>query len=440
MKTVYVSDLHSGQPGSEVTLQGWVCSKRCQGQVVFMDVTDSTGKIQVVFEKHLVGATQFAQAQHTPVESAINLVGTLKQHGNNGTKEISTSRFYIVGPVTKKVSPSPRGHIDIFDEKMTDHLLSNRHLYLRNPKVMVILRVRDALMRHARNWFYENHFMSIDAPILTPVPLYEDDSAMGITIHGEKVFLTQCVGYYLEAAVHAFERVYNMGPSFRGEESRSKRHLMEYWHIKAEAAWTNLDDIMTQVESLITYVITKCEPELSLAGETLGTKPCTDGLNVPFHRITYEEALGILNKQGGSKLEFGKSLGSEEEIALSKIIGKPFWVMGIPRTVEPFPYVIDPTDARITRVADLIASNGYGELLGTAEKIHDMAMLEERMRDKGKASDPRYDFVRDVHQLGCVPHAAFGMGVERFVRWMLNIPHVRDAIPFPRIFRRKVSP
>lgn len=404
-----------------------------------MDVTDSTGKIQVVFEEQFVGTAQFEQAQNLAVESAISLSGVIKNHHRNGTKEISVARFYVVGKVTKQVSPSPRGPVDIFDEKMTDHLLRNRHLYLRNPKVMVILKVRDSLMRHARNWFYENHFMAIDAPILTPVPLYEDDSAMSITVHGEKVFLTQCVGYYLEAAVHAFERVYNMGPSFRGEESRSKRHLMEYWHIKAEAAWMNLDDIIGLVESLITYVLTNCKPELSIAGEILGTVPCLDGLSVPFHRITYEEALQILNKNG-QNLEFGKSLGSEEETVLSKIIGKPFWIMGIPRTVEPFPYVIDPADNRVTKVADLIASNGYGELLGTAEKIHDMAMLEERMRDKGKESDPRYDFVRDVHQVGCVPHAAFGMGVERFIRWMLNIPHVRDAIPFPRIFRRKVSP
>ena len=143
----------------------------------------------------------------------------------------------------------------------------------------------------------------------------------------------------------------------------------------------------------------------------------------------------------GMSLEFGKSLGSDEEAELSKLFpGHPFWVTGIPRSIEPFPYVIDRNDTRITRVADLIASNGYGELLGTAEKISDLRMLDERMKDKGKAGDPRFEFVRDVHQVGCVPHAAFGMGVERMIRWMLNIPHVRDAIPFPRIFKRKITP
>ena len=140
-------------------------------------------------------------------------------------------------------------------------------------------------------------------------------------------------------------------------------------------------------------------------------------------------------------MEFGKSLGSDEEAELSKIFpGRPFWITGIPRSIEPFPYVIDQNDTRITRVADLIASNGYGELLGTAEKISDLQMLDERLKDKGKDGDPRFEFVRDVHQVGCIPHAAFGMGVERMIRWMLNIPNVRDAIPFPRIFRRRIAP
>ena len=336
-------------------------------------------------------------------------------------------------------SPNPRGDIDIFDEKLTDQLLSYRHLYLRNPKAMAILKLRDTVMSYTRQWFHENRFTAIDAPVLTPVPLYEDHSAISVTVHGEKVFLTQCVGYYLEAAVHAFERVYNMGPSFRNEESRSRRHLLEYWHIKAEVAWANLDDIMMLVESLMKYVIEHSHDDLERTSKVLGRTACYDGIQSPFQRITYEEALQILAKQG-QQTEFGKSLCSDDEEILSKFIGKPFWVSGIPRTVEPFPYVIDPTDPRITRVADLIASNGYGELLGTAEKIHDIAMLEERMRDKDRHADPRYEFVRDVHQVGCVPHAAFGMGVERLIRWLLNIPHVRDAIPFPRMFRRRISP
>ena len=437
MKEVYIKDIHARLPGCEVVLFGWISAKRCQEKIIFLDVCDSTGTIQAVVEKKQIGQNQFDLFNELPVEAAIAINGVVKIHDTQ--KEISVLRIYIVGKVTKKISPTPRGHIDIFNENLTDHLLKNRHLYLRNPKVMAVLKFRDTVMRHTRNWFYQNQFTSIDAPILTPTPLYEDDSTIHVNIHGDEVFLTQCVGYYLEAAVHAFERVYNMGPSFRGEESRSKRHLMEYWHIKAEIAWANLDDIIGLVENLIKYVVEKSHEELMHTSSVLDREVCIDGLLTPFPRITYEEALQLLAKHG-IILKFGKSLSSNEENELSKIIKKPFWVSGIPRSVEPFPYVIDPIDSRVTRVADLIASNGYGELLGVAEKIHDFQMLVERMREKGKEMDIRYEFVRDVHQIGCVPHAAFGMGVERFIRWLLNIPHVRDAIPFPRIFRRKISP
>ncbi|HBV01085.1 MAG TPA: hypothetical protein DEF00_01670 [Candidatus Taylorbacteria bacterium] len=437
MKDIYVSDLHTRSIGCEVMLLGWIRAKRHQGKVIFLDVCDSTGTIQAVIEEQQVGQIQFNLVKGMPVESAIAINGTICVQ--NARQEVNVRRIYLVGGVTKPVSPSPRGDVDIFDERLTDQLLSYRHLYLRNPKLMAILKLRDTVMSYTRQWFHENHFTAIDAPVLTPVPLYEDRTAISVTIHGEKVFLTQCVGYYLEAAVHAFERVYNMGPSFRNEESRSRRHLLEYWHIKAEVAWANLGDIIGLVESLMKYIIEHSQDELERTATILGRNACLDGLRSPFTQITYEEALKILSKCD-FPTEFGNSLGSREEEELSKVIGKPFWVSGIPRMVEPFPYVIDPTDSRITRVADLIASNGYGELLGTAEKIHDIAMLEERMRDKDRHADPRYEFVRDVHQVGCVPHAAFGMGVERLIRWLLNIPHVRDAIPFPRMFRRRISP
>lgn len=438
MKDTYVCDLRTRTIGSKVTLLVWIYAKRHHGEIIFLDVCDSTGTIQAVVEEQRVGQIQFNLVKGMPVESAVAIDGVINNHNCSG-QEVNVRRIYLVGGVTQPICPSLRSDIDIFDEGLTDQLLSYRHLYLRNPKVMAILTLRDTMMFYTRQWFRENRFTAIDAPILTPVPLYEDASAIPVDIHGDKVFLTQCVGYYLEAAVHAFERVYNMGPSFRNEESRSKRHLMEYWHIKAEVAWANLDDIMKLVELMMKYVIEHSQTELERTAETLGRPACFDGAQSPFTRITYEEAIKTLSSHGRPS-EFGKSLGSDDEELLSNLIGKPFWVSGIPRTVEPFPYVIDPADPRITRVADLIASNGYGELLGTAEKIHNIAMLDERMRDKKKFADPRYEFVRDVHQVGCVPHAAFGMGVERMIRWLLNIPHVRDAIPFPRTFRRKISP
>jgi asparaginyl-tRNA synthetase len=368
----------------------------------------------------------------------VKVNGALCEHQNR-SREIHVTDFVVIAEDTLKLSPQPRKHIDIFDEAMADHLLSNRHIYLRNPQAMAVLRFRSSLMMFVRDWFHRNRFMELDAPILTPVPLYDDGSALKVDVHGESIFLTQCVGYYLEAAVHAFERVYNMGPSFRGEESKSKRHLMEYWHIKAEIAFAGLDDIIMIVEEIIREISNRCQNELADIPHTLGTSMCLDGLNPPFPRIRYEDAVKRLQSRGFD-IVFGKGLGSLEEAELSLDFQTSFWITGIPRIIEPFPYVIDRDDPRITRVADLIANNGYGELLGVAEKISDPIMLAERMKEKNRFEDERYEWIREVHQSGCVPHAAFGMGLERLIRWLLNISHVRDAIPFPRTFRRRVYP
>lgn len=439
MKGIYVSDLQTRPEGVSVTLLCWLKARRHSGGICFLDVVDSTGLIQTIVERNYVGEEIFDAAERIPLESAVEVTGNVVSHPNR-KREIVASSIRVISPASISVSPQPRGDIDIFDPKLVDQLLTNRHLYLRNPKVMEILKFRSLMMSEVRHWFEERQFLAIDAPILTPVPLYDDGSAVGVDIGGEHIFMTQCVGYYLEAAVHAFERVYNMGPSFRGEESRSPRHLMEYHHIKAEIAFTDLEDIIHLVESLIAHITDTCWKKSPDTAKILGKSMCLDGMQIPFPRVSYEEAVKYL-EQSGFDIAFGKGLGGAEEKKLSELFpSTPFWITGIPRTVEPFPYCIDPTDTRITRVADLIASNGFGELLGVAEKIHDLEMLDERLNEKGKLHDPRYEWVREVHQMGCVPHAAFGMGVERMVRWLLNVPHVRDAIPFPRIFRRRVYP
>lgn len=440
MKKMYVSALFQKSDGERVELLGWVSSKRCQGRVIFLNVSDSTGTIQVVVSADTVTPEDFKTAKHLLPEAGVHICGAILHSVKRGNIEIAAGSLTMMGSVSKQFSPQPRSRIDIFDDALGAHLFTNRHIYLRNPKVMAILKFRDCMMHRVREWFHTHEFISIDAPILTPVPLYHDGTAIGVTVHNQNVFLTQCVGYYLEAAVHAFEKVFNIGPSFRGEESRSKRHLMEYWHIKAEVAWANLEDIIMLVESIVMHLCTQCRNAMEEVSTVLGIPNRLNGLSAPFPRITYEKAIAVLEKKKFA-FEFGRSMGSEEEAALSEeFSGQPFWICGIPRDIEPFPYVIDPVNPQITRVADLIASNGYGELLGTAEKISDLRMLDERMKDKGKNGDPRFEFVRDIHQLGCVPHAAFGMGVERMIRWMLNIPHVRDAIPFPRTFRRKIAP
>lgn len=438
MKEIYVKNLFRRENGATVTLQGWVKGKRVYRNKIFVDFVDSTGAIQVVADKNEIPQQEFEMLARIKCESALEISGTIST--DNGKTEILAESVSVINAAVRAISPKPRSNFNIFDPAQANHVTRNRHLYIRNPKIMATLRFRHNLMSHMREWFNENQFIEINAPILTPVPLYENESAIGLKIGNEDVFLTQCVGYYLEAAVHAFERVYNMGPSFRNEETHSKRHLMEYWHIKAELAFGNREDIIGLVEEIISYLTRQCLEDGPEIPQTLGTEMCLDGLKTPYARISYEEAIDYLQKREGLDIEYGQGLGSLEEEMLSHIYDGPFWVVGIPRKIEPFPYCIDPNDERVTMVADLIASNGYGELLGVAEKIYDLEMLDERMRNKNKLDDPRYEWIREVHQMGCVPHIAFGMGVERLIRWLLNVPHVRDTIPFPRSFRRQIYP
>ena len=442
MKELYAVDLlNRVSSGTQVEFYGWVKARRRHSHVVFLDMCDSTGAIQVVADKQNIDQNLFEVARQVALESAIKVVGTLTDTDrSNARKEILANHIEIVGSATLSVSPQPRSDIDVFDFKLQEQLLAKRYLYIRNEKIAAILKFRHVLTGIVHQWFHEHGFIEIHAPILTPTPLYDDRSAIALQVHGQNVYLTQCVGFYLEQAVHAFEKIYNIGPSFRAEESRSKRHLIEYWHIKAELAFVDFEQLAATVELFVHDVTEQCVTRGELLAKVIGTEMCQDGLRTPFPRIDYGEAVDWLKAQG-SGIEFGNSLSSNAEALLSGRFGQtPFWVVGIPLSIEPFPYVIDANDPRRTRTADLIASRGFGELLGIAEKIHTLSMLDERLAEKGKAGDARYEWLRELRQFGCVPHGGFGMGLERFIRWLLQIPHVRDTIPFHRAFGRRIFP
>lgn len=438
-KELYVSDLLDQvaiADGERVELMGWIKTRRHHGRLMFIDMTDSTGTIQAVVNEVMVDDEQFSLAKSVPVESAIHIGGVLKTNSNN-QREIAVDMFTVISVDSLGLQPQPRVGFDVFDPKMAGHIIANKAVYLREPHYMAILKFRAKVMRIVREWFELNGFLEFDAPILVLAPLYDDSTAMKIDVHGQDAFLTQCAGFFLEAATMAFERVYNMGPSFRGEESRSKRHLKEYWHIKAELAFGDRDDIIAIVESLLAYLYTRIPEDCAKEMEFLGANLRPADFRAPFARITYEEAVEYVQSKGSDTV-IGLGISSKDEEELAKLFDGPFWVLGIPRDVEPFPYVIDEKNPTVTKVADLIAPRGYGELCGVAEKIFDPMMLNERMGEKGKLGDPRYGFVVDVHQAACVPHIAFGMGLERLLRWLLDIPHVRDTIPFPRSAGRNI--
>lgn len=440
MKKLYVNDiLEKAEVGQEITLLGWIRSKRDLGGIIFLDLVDSTGSIQIIVRKD-AGPSILHTAQEIAPESSVRIKGMITHRPRKEEKEVEAKEIEILGDVSLSLSPSPRTKFDIFDPRFVNISLEKRHLYLRNEKLMAVFRFRHIFMGIIHDWFRRQGFIEINAPVLTQLPLYEDNTAFGLDFFGNKVFLTQCVAFYLEAAVHAFEKVYHIGPSFRAEKSTGKRHLAEYWHVKAEIAFADLEDIIRFTEDMISYIVHWTMKEARGELEVLKVARDVSRLTtIPYPRITYDEAKRRLKRKGFKK-EWGKSLSAAEEANLSQDFATPFWVTGLPRSIEPFPYVIDPSNPRVTKTADLIASEGFGELVGVAEKIWQPNELLERMQEKGKDADGRYNWYYELRQFGSVPHSGLGMGVERVIRWLLKLNHVRDAIAFPRLFGRVPYP
>jgi asparaginyl-tRNA synthetase len=439
MKTYYINDvLERMKPGQEAEVWGWIATKRETRKTVFLDLVDSTGRIQAVASRK---SDEGVISSRILPESSVRVTGKLST-GRSGKIELVVTGIILLGPANLSVSPHPRSCFNVFGQESVSQVFSYRHLYIRNEKLSAVLRFRDIFLHVIRSWFRNKRFVEVHCPIITEVALYDEvKTAFPLKFFNWDALLTQCVAFHLESAAHALERVFCVNPSFRAEQSRGRRHLAEYWHVKAELAFADFEDMINLVEEMVCDLVREIEaqaqPELVDLGVRIETRRLTAA---PFERMTYEEALARLKKRGIRKT-YGGSLSQSDEAALSAEHLSPFWITGIPRSIEPFPYKIDPSDRLVTKTADLVAPEGFGEILGVAEKISDPLELAERMREKGKREDDsRYKWYYDLRQYGSVPHSGFGMGVERAIRWLLRLGHVRDAIAFPRIAGRRPSP
>ena len=410
---------------------GWIRFVRRTKTHWFLDVQDATGSIQAVIRPD-------SAPEGLKREQSVRVEGVLSLRGK--TWEVRAEGVQIIGDVKRMLDPSPREAFDCFGSKYTDFVQKNRHLFFRNAKVMAAMRGRDLTKQAIQRWFLEHRFTEVTAPILTPVLLYSEDTGIGVTVNGQDVFLTQCVAFYLESAVHAFERVYNIGPSFRGAESVSPRHLTEYWHVKAEVAFCSFEEMFGLVESMISSVARELIPKSGTIAEELGVSPVfAEALKTPFPRIPYREAVALCQKHGVDAA-FGKSLSDRAANFLTEHFASPVWVTHNPRSIEGFPYKICEFDEELTYTADLLGSCGGGEILGIADKITDRGELELRLREKGKENDPGYEWFKELRDFGTVPHCGVGMGLERLIKWLYRLPHVREAIPFPRSMGRRIYP
>lgn len=391
--------------------------------MIFLDLRDSTGVIQVAVKRGAVSERSFQDAEAARKESAIRVKGIVRRdpRAPNGV-EIQCRSFEIVGqsiddfPIRKGVK--------------VKFILDNRHLHIRSPRVAAIMRVRASLVKVARSWFERHGFVEVHCPSFITAAVEGGATLFKVDYFGREVYLTQSSQFYLEAAIYSLEKVYCIQPSFRAELSRTRRHLTEFWHLEAEMAHADLEDMMRVVEdlfySMVLGVYESCGDDFKL----LGVRIDPDVAKPPYPRIRYSEALDILQRKG-FQIEWGDDFGADEERELSKEFEKPFFVTHWPREAKAFYHLPDPENPSVCRNADLLTPGGFGEVVGGGQRIHDYNQLLERIRENG-LNPGDYQWYIDLRKYGSVPHSGFGLGVERMLWWLLKLPHIRDACLFPR--------
>jgi asparaginyl-tRNA synthetase len=423
-----ISDLphHAGR---SVTLQGWVYHLRSSGKVRFVVVRDGTGLAQGVLVKGHLPEADFQAFEELTLESSLRLTGRVKAEprapGGFELEVTGLSPIHLAEPYP--IQPKEHG---------VGFLLDHRHLWLRSPRQQAILRIRDEVARACRDFFHARGFVLVDTPILTPTAC-EGTTTLFATEYLDrgKAYLSQSGQLYLEAAAMALGKVYCFGPTFRAEKSKTRRHLMEFWMVEAEAAFFTLEDVLHLAEELVRAVVLRVlsERRRELAVLERDATPL-EAVFKPFPRLTYQEVLARL-ADAGRELPFGEDLGGDEETLVSQMFDRPVIITHYPLSCKAFYMEADPADPRLALCVDLLAPEGYGEIIGGSQRVADLATLEQRLDDHGLPREP-FAWYLDLRRFGSVPHAGFGMGLERVVAWVCGLKHVREAIPFPRLLDR----
>ncbi|ABL78249.1 asparagine--tRNA ligase [Thermofilum pendens] len=411
--------------GSQVTVRGWVYRRRDLGDKAFVVVRDSTGIIQAVFTPESPG---HALARKVTVESSVIVGGALREDPRApGGKEIAGRNIEIVGLAE---------NFPIRRDASREFLLEVRHLAVRSRKMTAVLKLRSTVFEALHEWFRSNGFYEVHCPMFISAAVEGGATLFPVKyVDGSTVYLTQSSQFYLEALIYSLEKVYTVAPSFRAEKSRTRRHLTEFWHAEAEVAWTGLEGILKVEEELVSHIVRrvleKNREELELLGRNL--EPLKN-VEPPFPRISYDKAIEILQGKG-LNVKWGDDLGADEERALTEEFDKPFFLYGFPVGVKAFYHKNDPSRPEVTLSADLLAPEGYGEIIGGGERIEKLEELLDKIKQFGlNPSD--YEWYLDLRRYGTVPHAGFGLGMDRLVTWIAGLDHIVDSIPFPRTVTR----
>lgn len=426
-KHVYISEIGKYE-GQDVCLKGWLYNKRSSGKLHFLQVRDGTGVIQAVVFKGDVDPETFAMADKIPQESSIEVYGTVKEDKRSpigfevGVKEVKLVSEAEEYPIT------PKEHGVAF-------LLENRHLWLRSPRQHAIMKIRNTIINTIRNYFDNNGFLLIDAPIFTPAACEGTTTLFETEYFDEKAYLTQSGQLYNEAAAMAFGKVYCFGPTFRAEKSKTRRHLTEFWMVEPEMAYydlnMNMDLAEDFVQSIVKAVVEKNRADLELLERDVSK---LEKITKPFPRITYDEAIEIL-KSKGKEIQWGEDFGADEETAISENFEAPVLIHRYPAECKAFYMKQDPENAKLALCIDMIAPEGYGEIIGGGQREDNLDLLLAKIKEHD-LNQEAFEWYLDLRRYGSVTHAGFGLGIERTVAWLCGLHHVRETIPFPRMMER----
>lgn len=430
-RKVYIEDLKK-YIGEEVEIRGWVYNKRSSGKVRFVIVRDGTGFLQCVMVKSNLTDEVFELYDELSLETSVIVNGKIREDRRApGGVELEVQDLKIVG---KSVNfPIPKVREDNIPD--VGVLLPLRHLWLRTRKQWALMRIRHTVEKAIHDFFDKNGFIRIDAPILTPSACEGTTTLFETDYFGEKAYLTQSGQLYMEAACMAHGRVYCFGPTFRAEKSKTRRHLMEFWMVEPEIAYAELPDIMENAERFVSYIVERIleerKEELKILERDISK---LEHISPPFPKITYTEAVEILKKKG-FKFEWGDDFGGDEETAISEEFDKPVIVHRYPAKIKAFYMKRDPQNPELALCMDMLAPEGYGEIIGGGQREDSLEELEKRF-DEYNLPKEAYEWYLDLRRYGTVPHGGYGLGIERTIAWISGIRHVREAVPFPRLLEK----
>ncbi|HVS33412.1 MAG TPA: asparagine--tRNA ligase [Thermoanaerobaculia bacterium] len=427
MRTVRIKELPD-HVGETVVVNGWLYNKRTSGKLQFPIIRDGSGYLQCVVFKKEVSEDVWTAVEGVTQESTVRVTGTVRAEPRApGGVEMGVQSFDVVH-LTSEYPITPKEHGTAF-------LMDLRHLWLRSKNQHAILRIRNELEKACRDFFYDRDFVLIDSPILTANAAEGTSTLFETDYFGEKAYLSQSGQLYLEPAAAAFGRVYCFGPTFRAEKSKTRRHLTEFWMIEPEVAFLEFEGLQELAEEFIEYLVgravERCQEELKTLERDVSR---LENVKRPFPRITYRDAIELL-KGKGMDVKFGDDFGGDEETVIANSFDRPVMISRYPTAIKAFYMQPDPNDPDVVLGLDMIAPEGYGEIIGGSQRIHDHDLLLERIKSHNLPID-RFQWYLDVRKYGTFPHSGFGMGIERVVAWISGVPHLRETIPYPRMLNR----